>query len=400
MSKRMVLLNLTPREPAVFSERAATEGAHRTLSCPTGSALLGWAAARLYSDFNDPFSIFHSGKVRFSNAYPLVGDKIAWPVPRLLMEKKHERGGIENESRLKANQLVVGRPRERPDGGAEDAPQYQALKGYFVSADGEVIKPQFSGRLRTATEDGRAKKGQLFGFQHIDPGKIRCYRAMIEADDGAIDDAEWTKLLDAFNGKTLRLGRGSGTAYGGYYECQMTENAADPWPQTGSIHASIPVRVWALSDIALVDRFGAPCFSPTAEMFGLPKASKFLGDDSAISVRRFAPWNAHLNRRDIERQVIEAGSVLSFKIDAEHSIQTLANIFGLWREAGLGHAWIAPPMLSVQRGKRPIISVALSEPTGHATAESAETTMGAPEHELIAWTRAMALAANNKANAI
>ena len=69
---RRMLLILTPTERAAFSARAATEGDHQTLNYIPGAALLGWAAARLYDDMEDPFCVFHSGAVRFSNALPLT----------------------------------------------------------------------------------------------------------------------------------------------------------------------------------------------------------------------------------------------------------------------------------------------------------------------------------------
>lgn len=403
MTRRIAILMLTAHEPAVFSERAATEGAHKTLPCPTGSALLGWAAAQgPYEKFTDPFTIFHSGKVLFSNAFPLVDGNIAWPIPRLLMEEKHRKGGVD-KGRLIADKLVVERPVKDESASGAKTPQYEALKGWFVTADGRAIKPEFGGRLRTATDEGRAKKGSLFGFQHIDPAKIRTYQATIEVEEDAVSDEDWKTLIDAFIGKSLRLGRGAGTAYGGYYKCEVRDNGTDFWPRAGAVNTSVPVRVWALSDLALVDCFGAPCFSPMAKMFGLPEGSEFLGAQSAMSVRRFAPWNAYLNRRDVERQVIEAGSVLSFDVTAASETKELKNLVGLWREAGLGRVWIAPPMLSVMRGEHPNISAwvaALPKYTQEKTSLApGKPKNEAPKDKLVEWAVAMQAKARAKEEA-
>src|ERR1700722_7394818 len=174
---RGALLILAATEPAVFSERGATEGGHRTLPHPTGAALLGWAANAGYDKFGDSFTIFHSGRVRFSNALPLTEHGIpAYPMPQLLMEPKHSRGGIE-KSRLVPGEVRLGRPKKQDpkspsNGKAREAPQFEPLaKSKFVTAAGRVLEPALGGRLRTAVWEGRAAEGQLFGYQHIEPAR-------------------------------------------------------------------------------------------------------------------------------------------------------------------------------------------------------------------------------------
>lgn len=88
-------------------------------------------------------------------------------------------------------------------------------------------------------------------------------------------------------------------------------------------------------------------------MLGLPPAA-FVGRDSAMSLHRHAAWNGKIGARDIERQVIEAGSVLTFEL-----AKPLANdlparaAVGLWREAGFGQIWINPPFLRGLQGSKP-----------------------------------------------
>jgi CRISPR-associated protein Csx10 len=383
---KRALLILTATEPAVFSERAATEGGHRTLPHPTGSALLGWAAsAGRYKDLlGKAFDIFHSGRVRFSNALPLTLDPPqtsgtgnwssanvpAYPMPQLLMEPKHLRGGSKG-GKLVADVVRVGRTKSSNEPNQQ---QYEPLsKSLFVTAGGDIIEPGLGSRLRTATHEGRAAEGQLFGYMHIEPhsrpskhrvpppGPMR-YAATIEAvDEDVLGTDEWEILRTAFTDRSLRIGRASGTYYGGAYDCQFfDEEGQDLWPPGGTREGATVVRVWALSDLALVDGFGSPCFVPTAEMLGLPQGGKLEESDSAISVRRYAPWNRAVARaqdrhrrsgtRDLERQVIAAGSVLSFRYDKGAPAKPGAGVVGLWGEAGLGRIWTAPPLLQSNRG--------------------------------------------------
>ena len=344
-----VHLLLTQTRPAVFSRSAATEGAHATLDAPTGGALLGWAAATSgYDNFFDPFQVFHSGAVRFGNATPLGPDHtVCVPMPKLFMAPKHDAGGSEAHGRV-GDEVRIGRPVAGPQTTAagrqpEAGVQYEhAPAAPFVTPTGCVVRPARGQRLRTATRQGRAAEGRLFGYEHLSGEDRPAFVATLERDAG-VSDEDWLRLLKAFEGRTARLGRARGTSYGGEYLCRVDSVLGDP--------DSVPrntkglLRVLALSDLALVDEFGVPSAEPEHKMLGLPPA-RFIGGDSVMSLRRHAPWNGKLRARDMERQTIEAGSVLSFELE-----EPLAEVLpakaavGLWREAGFGRIWISPPFL-------------------------------------------------------
>jgi len=105
-----------------------------------------------------------------------------------------------------------------------------------------------------------------------------------------------------------------------------------------------------------------------------------------MSLRRFAPWNAKLGHRDTERQVIEAGSVLAYKLrtplkKSAPSRQTI----GAWREAGFGSVWLVPSFLAEWKLTRvspkitdPEVADRQIEPT-YLTLEKTQTA------QLVAW---------------
>ncbi len=173
---RRALLLLTASERAVFSQQPRTEGEHRTLSHPPGSTLLGWAARNYDHWLNKgkAEAIFHSGRVRFSDALPLTADGApAYPVPQILMEPKHrppDTGGLSKAVR-------VGRAAADDD----DDVQYDGKKDGYVTRAGILVDPGRGGRLRTATHKGRADRGRLFGLQHLEPERRR-WAATLEAD--------------------------------------------------------------------------------------------------------------------------------------------------------------------------------------------------------------------------
>ncbi len=352
---RKVHLILEQNLSVIFSESSATEGAHKSVSAPTGASLLGWCAAKgSYLKFDDCLNMFHTGAVKFGNAAPISEDgSHCLPFPRNLFAPKEDVAKISAGGQLNSEIVRVGSPAQ----GEADDTQFEALKGAFLSSNIEVVNIPKGQRLRTATNEGRAKPSQLFGYQHLSAVGQTRYVAEIEASTSISDD-DWNRLLKTFSGKTLRLGRAKGTGYGGEFACSIL-----PVPDEKQRYQSEPatdrIRILALSDLALVNEFGCSTCQPTAEHFNLSDYHSFDSRDSVISVRRFAPWNGKLKSRDIERQIIEAGSVISFKIkantDQSADNETNANLdvglrnVGIWRETGFGKVWVNPKFLTGEK---------------------------------------------------
>jgi len=81
MKRYQLILEL--HEDVVFSARSATLGGHRSLDYIPGAALYGVSASKLYDSLGRyAFTVFHSGKVRFGNGYPLAPNgEVGFPVP-------------------------------------------------------------------------------------------------------------------------------------------------------------------------------------------------------------------------------------------------------------------------------------------------------------------------------
>ncbi len=67
-------------------------------------------------------------------------------------------------------------------------------------------------------------------------------------------------------------------------------------------------------------------------------------------MRRYAPWNGFLRSREQERAVIQAGSVLQYKVTNIDPTK-LPKVIGQYQEAGLGRIWINPKLLSAYKPK-------------------------------------------------
>lgn len=403
------MLLLEPREAAIFPRHAATEGMHETQAHPTGASLLGWAAAQgRYQQFQDPFRIFHSGQVRFSNAVPLTaGGHPAFRIPGLLVERKHGEAKDIRDGRLVPANAWIGEDAFRRE---HAGLQSEALQEGFVAADLSLATCDTDSRLRTATRNGRALTSTLFGYGHIEPttrkdGQPLRYAATIEADEGLADE-DWVRLRTAFEYCSPRLGRAGRTGYGGWYECTWRddETAPDLWPSPrigADAKAEGTLRVWLLSDLALLDEYGAPCFAPTeSALLGLPPGGTLVPRGCAVASRRYSPWNGHLHSRDLERQVMEAGSVLTYHYDGglPDTAPPIPSTAGLFREQGLGRVWVDPPML---RGAKPVAAakeqlVTMLPPAADAEDEqgSISPTAEPEQNPLRGWARRLAILAD------
>lgn len=347
-------LHIELLDDAVFSERPASAGAHAGLDHVPGSALLGWAASRLYRelDVRDAWLLFHSGKVRFSDGVPLAENGLpAWPAPLSLHAKKGERWrehGRALSGRL-LNLVRAGRP---------EGEQLRQLRGVRFTHDGRVHEPDRELTMKTAIDPdtGRAASSQLYGYEALRAGQR--FVARIEADDDVPGDL-LARLRSLFDGDVVHLGRSRGAQYG-RAACAVVGEAPAP---AGIPGASREITLWLLADMA-VARDGQPLLAPGPRDIGLPEG-RFVPEKSFIRARRYAPFNAHRRTHDVERQVIAAGSVLVFEMDESVDPATLPRAFGLWREAGLGRVAVNPAMLEGEhpRFEEAVESTPVAAPT-------------------------------------
>ncbi|WP_298572047.1 RAMP superfamily CRISPR-associated protein [uncultured Aliiroseovarius sp.] len=358
---------LVQTRSAIFSERAATEAPHRTKP-PTGASLLGWCAQRgPYSNFNDPFAVFHSGAVKFGTPMPVLEDgRIGVPFPKNLFAPKDAK--VRNDVKLDLKVVCIGAPKSEGDKNI----QFEPLKHEFLVSDGTTLDLEHGQRLRTATEKGRVERSKLFGYQHLQTNGTKRFYVEIERV-GDICDADWKRILESFHGITLSLGRGKRTGYGGQFKCSLVR------PLEGDVnYPSAPldrrVQVLAMSDIAPIDRNGMPTSHPSASDLGLPGNLEFLPEESFVSLSRHAPWNGTLGGRDLERLVIEAGSVLTYcLLDGETAESTGGGVrlVGDNTHIGFGRIWINPLFLSEEKLKEDYRLPTLS---GHGSVFTDSTT--------------------------
>lgn len=366
---------ITLQDDCIFSERNATEGAHQALDYIPGSALLGAVAAQIYSklDNQQAFNWFHSGKMRFGNAYPLTKDgHQTFPIPACW----HQVKGKSPIDEGKIDDGKVWRLDKCKNNALPDNQQPQQLRAGYVSLDGCVAETHKSFRMKTAidAEKGRAKESALFGYDALQAGQ-RFY-AQISCDD-AITEAAIAQLRTTLS-KSLLLGRSRSAEYGrASIEILETSQSLPSDKFNGQ-----EITLWLLSDLMVLDEYGQPTLSPKPEHLGLPEG-QLLAENSFLRTRRYSTWNAYKQGYEMERQVISKGSVLVYKLESPLSTEHLQLIdagLGIERQAGLGQVWLNSPLLA---GEKPHFEKSVAP-----LADKAEKPpKPATEPELIAWLR-------------
>ncbi len=327
-------------EDTVISERSATEGRHGSLNYLPGSTFLGAVAARLYKQLQeDAYTVFHSGKVRFGNALPLSeDDQLSYPIPLCLYQKK--------------DQIVL---RNYQHGEYPKTTSAKQVRGdSFVSLSVidkdnlfTKITPRF--RMKTAIDPelGTARDSQLFGYNSLPAGKEFVFT--LESDDD-VEPALLEQIINNLQADYLKLGRSRSAEFGAVEIKLFNQYDERDLPQAAS-----EVTLWLLADAALQDEFGQPLLLPTAASIGLPSNFKLNREKTFIRTRSYAPFNAHRRYRELERVVLNMGSVLHFSSEATVDEQTLQSIqnqgIGLYRQSGLGRVWINPPLLATKSPK-------------------------------------------------
>ncbi len=372
-----VILELELLDDVAITASNATIDAHESLTYIPGQCLLGAMARAGYHDHGLPdgeWTIFHSGRVRFGCALPLVDGEPAWPTPLAWHVPK-------GESATDPSDQVTGHVVNLSLEGAR-APdtQYQQVRGGYVNAHGVLRKPGRSRTMRTAIgAEGRARDGFLFTMSALTRGQT--FVAELSSDDASALAAVEKALVGA---GTIRVGRSRSAEFGAAKVARSArEHVA---PKTAPFRDASSVLVWCLSDVCLRDReTGQPTFTPTAAQFGLPKHWVFATSRSYLRTRRYSPFNAHRKRPDLDRQVIVEGSVLRFESPDGSTLpreawdrarEQAARGVGEHLAEGLGRVAFEPELL---RDAKPVFS------SRAATARSVAAPLAAPADPLIGW---------------
>lgn len=400
MSRIHVRLRL--EQPCVASATSVSEGGHSSLPFIRGRALLG-AVARRFEEAREAgiaWDVFFSGRVRFSDARvldprsgaPCLPVPLSWHAP-----KGHAVEDLVTHATGWADHAVVF--------GAERA------GGVALGRSGRQLGP--SGRLqsvatthglRTAVDHDRqaAATSQLFGYEAITAGTTLGFH--VDMDLEGVPAAKATALLQVAFAQPLYLGRSRSAEYG-----RARAEIVGPWPLVAEGAAlqdngDAIVLVLCASEVEAHDAAGRPGAIPAATELGLPVDWRLDHARTFVRRVRWAPFNGHWRRRDVERIALEAGSVLAYRgpaaaLDLRLARGTAAAGVGSHRAEGLGRVILQPALLGVRAGAR---EGATATALGFLPVTETAVEAGLvpwPDDPLGAWARARHDAGNRRAEA-
>jgi hypothetical protein len=337
---------VTLTQDVVISASSATAGQHLSLDYLPGSLFLGLAASRGYAELEtaDAWTLFHSGKVRFLDALPLIEGQPSLPAPLSLHTYKGECAHENASKRLIADKVFdPSLPADEPSKHDAARQPKQLRKGY-ITETGLWHLPTLSHRMKTAIDptSGRAAQSQLFGYQALQAGQQFLFT--LQADHSAL--SLFNRCVAWLNG-SAQLGRSRSAQYGGV-NIMPAKSIQQNMDSTSSDSTCLTLLLQ--SDLALLDANGQPCLTPYAKLFGLPEGSRWLIEQSFIRTRRYSQYNAKRRCFDTEREVISRGSVLRYKLAQPLSAEALASLqsVGLYQESGLGQMVVNPTLLAAR----------------------------------------------------
>ena len=376
----------TLESEAIVSETSATAGTHSSLDYLPGACFLGACAAKLYDNLSldEAFTVFHSGKVRFGNAYPLSPNGIpALPVPAAWHFFKGESPVEEGKINVAGIKNLLHTSAETFRDWESSGRQPKQMREGYSTQCGDFIPKSSGYRLKTAIDRStkRAAEAQLFGYESLDAGSRWWFT--VECDDD-VSRKICTDIAEALHNR-LRVGR-SRTAENGIVQVSLEEKLS--FAPAVSEEASQHIHLYCVSDLALREAVsGSPVNSPAAAHFQLPDGVRTVADRSFIRIRRYAPFNGKRKANDLERQVISKGSVITFEktdgspftgVELKDLRNKLACGVGMYRHDGLGKVLVNPSFIMTE-------TVALQETVQFAQLPEQPAELANTNQELITW---------------
>lgn len=306
---------------------------NKTLDFIPGNVFLGIAATD-YASFGDrALTVFHSGKVRFSDAHPLSGGARTLRVPASLYYPK-----LSSPSRETCHHHLLSGA--LPESWKDTQPK-QCRSGFYDLLENPAPRAStptaFAVKSAYDRDKRRSKDEQLFQYESLEKGQVFAFSIDTDPDVGPDVKALLRKALVG----ERHVGRSRSAQYGLVRIEEMAEPFREPVSRPVS---STPGRhlVYADGRLIFFDADGMPTFRPTAADFGFT-AGEVRWDLSQVRTFRYAPWNGVRRSFDADRCGIEKGSVLV--IESPDEATPSACYVGLYRNEGFGKVLFNPSFL-------------------------------------------------------
>lgn len=310
------------KSPVILQASSNTQGKMSSLDFIPGSAFLGMVASR-YSDFSDPFKIFHSGAVKFCDAAPIKDGKEFFKIPLSYFHEKLDGSKIYNHHLLSHEEF-------------EKFTQLKQMRSGYINEGNEQLSMDldFSQKSAYDKEKKRSKDSQMYGYEAFRAGMKWRFSVKFEPSVSEGDISRAKETLE----RSTRLGKSKSAEYGAVEIKFIDEN-------TDEIQSFTPLEgytfVYAKSRLALIDENGNPSYDVK---YILPNLNENNVDYAKTQIRisNFTPYNGARSTKDYERACINKGGVIALKNLSAEQISALKNGVGAYLSEGFGEVLINP----------------------------------------------------------
>ena len=325
---RELRFEITFKSPIILQASSNTQGKMSSLDFIPGSAFLGMVASR-YSDFSDPFKIFHSGTVKFCDAAPIKDGKEFFKIPLSYFHEKLDGSKIYNH-----HLLCKYKDEERNK--FDDFTQLKQMRSGYINDEKEKLslKYEYSQKSAYDKERRRSMDSQMYGYEAFRAGMKWRFGVKFEP---SVSEGDISRVKETLV-RSTRLGKSKSAEYGAVEIKFIGEN-------TDEIQSFTPPEgytfVYAKSRLALIDENGNPSYDVK---YILPNLSANSVDykKTQIRISNFTPYNGARATKDYERACINKGSVIALKNLSAEQIAALKNGVGAYLSEGFGEVLINP----------------------------------------------------------
>ena len=311
----------------VLNSSSNTEGNVDNLDFITGSSFLGMVAKN-YDKFENPFEVFHSGKVRFGEATLLFNNKATYKTPFCFFKPK-----VDIDYKEVYNNHFV----DYSEQNILDKQLKQLRSGYITSSlDYVNLDYNYSQKAAYDSKKRKSEDSKMFGYNAIKRGTI--WKFSIKFDE--IGESIQDQVLEYILGEKY-LGKSKTSQYG-----KVLIEKFDDFKEENleNLNSNDITYVYVNSSLALFDENGMPTFEPTKDNLGLIDAS-IDWTKTQIRTKTITPYNFKRQTNDYTRLIIERGSVIALTNTSQEDIEILKKGIGGYLSEGYGEVLINPSFL-------------------------------------------------------
>ncbi len=342
---KTIQFKITLLSDVILSQTSKTTGNKKTLDFIPGNVFLG-IVAKKYNDFgNDQLTVFHSPKVRYGDAHPLVNGIRALRKPAVFLKPKH----------ADDNNLIYIHHQIKDHNKVSHLQLEQQRTDFFAFSKTEAVeyKADYNFAIKSAYDrkKRRSMDEQMYGYQSLEEGSEYCFELNVDND---VKEEIINKIKSCLKGNHT-VGRSRTAQYG---LVKIEEDSSFTTIKSNDEAVDNKYVIYAESRLILQDKYGNPTFIPQPEHFGI-EGGTYCPELSQIRTFAYSPFNFHRATFDNERKGIEKGSVIVIK-GGEVKKQT--KFVGIYQNEGFGKVIFNPHFFKTDESGRSTLEFKLSKP--------------------------------------